>query len=557
MTVTTSTPAHFDAMPPFGGPSAEMRRFAAGMRAITALLCTLLLLNGEPHISPWALTMLLTYALWAASVMWLESSGRAYGNLLPYFAVDVAWASLTLQLVDSGSLMLVVTLVQPVVLASIGYGVGPGVMLALLGAAGLLLDRSGGSLMDMSSRQALLALAALLVVPGAAVLARPMGVLRGRMALVDDLEATLDPRRGLEPICGALVERLRGAAQADVVALVLPSSLGAPAMISSREDGSFRARVDTHRCVETILQRLPDRPAMYARRKWWDPRRRSRLFGDPPVTTGRHAGALDELAGLLEMSMLQVVPLMRYGRRHGHLIVGYGATCSVLCGVPALATAAPDLLRIVEQAALVDLLQEESASHERARIGRDLHDSAIQPYLGLKYAVECVALRIPPDNPARAELDSLAALVNGEVSALRELISGLRSGTSSGDNALVPAVRRQARRFALLFGLEVELDCPDVLPTTRALASALFHMVNEALNNVRKHTAARHVWITLSLDGPVIRLAVRDDGGSVRGQPAEDFSPCSLHERAHELGGTVLVSRPDGLNTEIEIRVPL
>ena len=55
--------------------------------------------------------------------------------------------------------------------------------------------------------------------------------------------------------------------------------------------------------------------------------------------------------------------------------------------------AAPELLRIVEQAALVDQLQDENASHERARIGRDLHDSAIQPYLGLKYAVEALARR--------------------------------------------------------------------------------------------------------------------------------------------------------------------
>ena len=58
----------------------------------------------------------------------------------------------------------------------------------------------------------------------------------------------------------------------------------------------------------------------------------------------------------------------------------------------------------------------------------DLHDSAIQPYLGLKYAVECVAMRIPAENPARAEVDALAELVNAEVASLRELISGLRTG---------------------------------------------------------------------------------------------------------------------------------
>ena len=117
------------------------------------------------------------------------------------------------------------------------------------------------------------------------------------------------------------------------------------------------------------------------------------------------------------------------------------------------------------------------------------------------------------------------------MAALRELISGLRTGNSRGDNALVPAVRRQARRFALLFGIEIEIDCPDTLPTTRALASSLFHMVNEALNNVRKHTCARQVWITLSVEPAVFRLVVRDDGGT-RTRPACRPTSARLAERA-------------------------
>ena len=89
------------------------------------------------------------------------------------------------------------------------------------------------------------------------------------------------------------------------------------------------------------------------------------------------------------------------------------------------------------------------------------------------------------------------------------------------------------------------------------MASALFHMVNEALNNVRKHTAARHVQINLSVEGSTFRLAVRDDAGSVRGQPVDDFRPGSLSERATELGGSLSTSRYDGINTELVIHVPL
>src|SRR5206468_640372 len=127
------------------------------------------------------------------------------------------------------------------------------------------------------------------------------------------------------------------------------------------------------------------------------------------------------------VNTLAIVPLLRYARRHGQFVVGFRELRPRAQELAALAEGAPELFRIIEQAALVDRLQEESAAHERARIGRDLHDSAIQPYLGLKYAVEGVAQRIAADNPARGDIDALVDLVNGEVDALREIISGLRS----------------------------------------------------------------------------------------------------------------------------------
>lgn len=553
----SATTTRDEATEPVKGPSVEIRRFSAGLRGATSLLVTLLLSTGEQPLGPLALAVSLVYSGWSAYALWGEATGRIRADASWHFWVDMAWAAVMLQLTDSVSLMLVITMVQPVVLASIGHGVQHGVVLALFGATCVLFNRGVGSMAELSVTQVVLALAVLFVVPGTALLAWPMSLIRSRMALVDELENQLDPRRGLEPICSALVDRLRNGTDAELVALVLPSNLGAPAMIASRDEGSFRAGATVHQRIEELLRELPPCAATYASRSWWDPRLPARLIGDHDMAaTKQHTQQLAALAALLDVRCLHVLPLVRYARRHGHLVVGYRSVRDGAARVAALSQTATELLRIVEQAALVDQLQEESAAHERARIGRDLHDSAIQPYLGLKYAVECVALRIPHSNPARAEVEALADLVNGEVAALRELISGLRTGNSRGDNALVPAVRRQVRRFALLFGIEIELDCPDSLPTTRALASALFHMVNETLNNVRKHTAARHVHVALTSDGHSIRLCVRDDGAAMSGRPARDFVPGSLTERVRELGGSLQLARPDGLNTELVIHIP-
>ena len=544
--------------PAGAGPSTEIRRFSAGMRAVTALLCTSLLFEQASALGQDLIAVLVAYCLWSAVLIWLEREGsNTWIRLWPYW-IDVAWAVVVAKLTVGSTSMMIVTLVHPVVLATIGYGSRHGVALGLAACVGLVTaDATESTMSGLGSAWpgGVLTAFTLALLPAAALLARPMSALRRSMALVDDFEASLDPRRGLEAVCADLVEQVRSRTQADVVAFVLPSQLGAPAMLASHGEGCFRVKADVHSGIETLLMHVPAYPVSHADRHRWDPRHVTRAW-TADLLPQKLTGDLKELARTLGVRGLHIVPLTRYARPHGHVVVGYRTHRLSQSDLTALADAAPEMLRVVEQAALVDLLQEESAGHERARIGRDLHDSAIQPYLALKYAVESVALRIPPDNPARAEVDMLTELVNGEVAALRELISALRTGSAHGESMLVPAVRRQVKRFSTLFGIDIELDCPATLPTTRAVANSLLHMVNEVLNNIRRHTMARHVWVKLSTESQNIRLVVRDNGGTVRGLPAEEFNPTSLAERAAELGGFLTISRPDDLNTELVIQIP-
>lgn len=547
--------------------SQELWRFSAGIRLVSALLCAALLVTDEARREhPWALGVWLVYGCWAGWFFWLEATGRAR-HVSPWpFWIDVVWSCLAMTLLPGGPVLLAVLLVHPVVFVSIGHGVGQGLMLAAFATLGVwwqpVLGLSGWQ--DVDVVRGLPTGVVLALVPALAVLARPINTLGRRLALVGELGAQLDPRRGVVAISAELVDRIRQATQADVVALVLPSRLGGPAALASRADGSFHARIEVHMRLEALLAQVPGCPVSHFRRRPWDPRAATRLHaggtGPEGALTEGPGGlgeGLGELCELLDVASLQVVPLTRYAQRHGYFVVGRLGGKRLVCQIEALASVVPEMLRILEQAALVDQLQEESAAHERARIGRDLHDSAIQPYLGLKYAVESVALRIAADNPARAEVDSLARLVNQEVATLRELISGMRSGLGVGDNALIPAVRRQVRRFALLFGVDVQVDCPDAVATSRTLASAIFHMVNESLSNVRKHSGAQRVWLSLSVDAGMLRLAVRDDGGTVRGHRAADFRPGSLSDRVQELGGSLQVTYPDRLNTELVIQIPV
>jgi signal transduction histidine kinase len=82
-------------------------------------------------------------------------------------------------------------------------------------------------------------------------------------------------------------------------------------------------------------------------------------------------------------------------------------------------------------------------------------------------------------------------------------------------------------------------------------------MVNEAVNNVRRHTQAQQVWISLTAEADALHLRVRDDGAARSGRPAADFEPRSLTERVRELGGSLAVQRANGLDTQLHITIPV
>ena len=171
-------------------------------------------------------------------------------------------------------------------------------------------------------------------------------------------------------------------------------------------------------------------------------------------------------------------------------------------------------------------------------------------------AIEALARRVASNDPLRRELDELAMLARGELGELRDRISGLRAGHRGGEDALVPALRRQAKRFASLFGVDVALDVPDRVPCSRTQAAAVLHMFNETLNNVRQHTRARHVRVHLEEEADALVLMMADDGPTVAGTLPPRFRPRSLGERSSELGGRLEVRHPDIGTTEVEIRLP-
>jgi len=219
-----------------------------------------------------------------------------------------------------------------------------------------------------------------------------------------------------------------------------------------------------------------------------------------------------------------------------------------------------ELLPLLERSDLLEQLQRESASGERERIGRDLHDSAVQPYLGLKYGLEALARQAPPDSTLGKNIQQLIQLTTQELQNLREVVSGLRAGQDPlASTAFMCALHRQAQRFESLYGLKVHIFAPDALQLRGSAAKAVLHMVNEGLTNVRRHTRATAVTVMLDLHQNEVLVRLRNDRGT-DGAEADtlphDFVPTSLLERAIEFGGGVSVAREPNC-TEVVITLPM
>ena len=287
------------------------------------------------------------------------------------------------------------------------------------------------------------------------------------------------------------------------------------------------------------------------------------VFALNPVSGARPKSLSDGARRALEALGAQALalPLVNYGQPLGALCLQRADAAFAAADLRWLDDVMRETMPLLERVDLLEQLQRESASRERERIGRDLHDSAVQPYLGLKYGLEALARQAGSDNPVSQQIAQLVRVTTDELQTLRDMVSGLRSGhdPSQSDSAPLAALQRQAQRFQSLYGLTVNIFAPHASRLRGSAAKAVLHMVNEALTNVRRHTSATAVTLLLDVNATDVVLRLRNDHGHGHGHgetlPA-DFLPKSLTERAREFGGSVEVTRALDL-TEVIITLPL
>jgi len=526
-------------------------RFVAGVRALLAAVCGVQLLVATDGAF-WPKPVLGLYMLWSAGLLMRTLRGWSGAGSRLWLWIDVAVLLTVYSFYDDSSVYCAL-IVLPIVAMVLLDGVTHAIVLALVCVAAMIglsfwRHPDTGATWSLAAPVTLLALG-----PAAALLTRPSRQLMQRLQLQDRFQQGSDPRQGLPQHVNLLLGLLASHFEAASATLSL-QGLEPRVFLWSSESGVQTADEAEAAGWRERFSAFPhDLGCLHSAGRGGE----ARIEAYDLVTGLRQALAEPAKVVLRALPPQTLsLPLQSYGQPFGYLCLRRASAPFDAVDLQWVHDLMNETLPLLERSDLLDQLQRETAGRERERIGRDLHDSAVQPYLGLKYGLEALARRAGPDNPVRANIDQLVSLATEELESLRGVVTGLRSGKDLYDNdAPLAALQRQVQRFEALFGLRVHVFAPDAAHLRGSAAKAVLHMVNEALTNVRRHTSATAVSVLIDLRATDVVLRLRNDHGSGEGLPAE-FVPRSLTERAAELGGTVNLEHEQNF-TEITITLPI
>ncbi len=215
----------------------------------------------------------------------------------------------------------------------------------------------------------------------------------------------------------------------------------------------------------------------------------------------------------------------------------------------------------IENARLHQNARRLAVLEERERIGMDLHDGIIQSIYGVGLALEQV-LHMMDEEPAQAQLRLRGAIndLNQVIRDIRSYILDLRPRQMTSEN-LIDGLQRLAAEFRANTSASITVNGSRTklngLPSSHSMA--LFHICQEALANVAKHAAARHVAVNVWTTDERVIMEVRDDG---RGFEPETVNRAlghgltNMQVRARTVGGEVDITSAPGEGTTVLAWVP-
>jgi signal transduction histidine kinase len=202
-------------------------------------------------------------------------------------------------------------------------------------------------------------------------------------------------------------------------------------------------------------------------------------------------------------------------------------------------------------------MEQLATARERNRLARDLHDTLAHSLAGLVVELQAIdtLLQAEPD-AARSELVKARQIAQEGLQETRQAIQDLRVDPIE-DLGLARALERVAIDFGDRAGVQVAVQISDPQASiSNDVASQIYFIAKEALNNIERHADARRVALALERRDGQLLLRISDDGrGFDAGQIDDDerFGLQGMYERAEIIGAQLSVESKPGQGTVIQL----
>ncbi len=200
------------------------------------------------------------------------------------------------------------------------------------------------------------------------------------------------------------------------------------------------------------------------------------------------------------------------------------------------------------------------SAREQRRIGQDLHDGLGQHLTGIAFMAKVHEAKLAEQKKSEAdEAAKIVKLVNEAIHKTRELARGLLPVVSD-PQGLMSALQLWAAEVEDLFGVSCRFRCErPVLIHDNSMATHLYHIAQEAVNNAIKHGAAQEIVIRLTVEEGRGTLAIKDDGKGIAEIPtgAQGMGLHIMNYRAGMIGGGLEIRRDTPRGTVVTCFFPV
>ena len=197
---------------------------------------------------------------------------------------------------------------------------------------------------------------------------------------------------------------------------------------------------------------------------------------------------------------------------------------------------------------------------ERQRLAAELHDSLGQSLSIIKNRSDLLLkLRALP-KPVPLKLNAISKATSDAIEELRSLVRNLRP-IQIEQLGLTDSIRERVDTVAQSTSIHLERRIENVDDAiVGPAATQLYRIIQEALNNLIKHSNANRARLSLERDIKCVRLRVSDNGKGF--DPAKvslraGFGLKNIQERARMIGGTADIESGPGAGTQLVVEVPI